>query len=334
MNQAVTPMGTGMASMAYLFLRIRGDAPFVVLTWLVLTLAAGFRVFGHDLDYLQYQQFYLELDSLDFSAFRYEPGFILFSWLSKCIFGLNFTAFLTLIVGVSLAVKFYLLRQGKYFWPLIGCYFLSLYLIHEMTQIRAALGISFAFLATFLFHRRRIVLSVVLFLLAFSMHYSTGIFALFIAISRVTKQEFKYPPLAIFALVGIAALFVRAVIDSFAILNPLIAYYSEEFEGINLFSIRNVLVSLFVLAAFYNYKTASIEARSHMAFLVAGLLLFVATSSIPPVAHRLLELTMFSMFIISSKLLGIRALFALSILAPLAAYLFYRQEDYSLFFLF
>lgn len=313
-------------------LRTPGDAPFVIVAWLGLSIAAGLRIFGIEHDYFQYRDFYASIrHQLNFSDYRYEPGFVLLAWLSKNYLSLDFGSFLFLVASISLAIKIALLRLGRSFWPILLFYTLSLYLVHEMTQIRASLGIAFGYLAAHLSFRSRFAWALVCLGIGVSMHYSVLIFLVLLGIPMIWNLTRPHPPLAAAALVVSAAAIASIAILYLSSLNPLIDAYATQFEDqINLFSIRNLLIVVFVIVAIVKYSSNSPELRAHIFFLFAGLALFFGTSNVPPVAHRFLELTVFSMFVLSSRTRGSERNIFQSILLCLAVYLFIRQGDYSI----
>lgn len=316
-----------------LILRAPADLPFVVLAWLLLSLAAGFRVFGVEHDYHQYREFYAGLHRhLVFSEYRYEPGFVVFAWVAKNILDLDFHSFLFSIAAISLSIKIGLLRGCKQFWVLIVCYALSLYLIHEMTQIRASLGIALGYWAAWLAHRGKFRAAIACLALGVSMHYSVMVFIVLIGIPLFWDLQRPRPPISALMLIGAGAGAISAIALYFSSLNPLIDAYATQFEDqINLFSIRNLIIAAFLVTSILRYQEYSPEARAHIFFLMAGAAFFLGASSIPPIAHRFLELTVFSMFVIAGRSSGVHRVLQQSLLLVFAAFIYIRQGDYSLF---
>ena len=94
--------------------QVRGGmtTPAMVMAWLVLTLAAGFRLLGEGFDYVTYATYYLYIpELLSFEDTRFEPGFHLVAWFFRHKIGLSFDQFSMLIVAISLGIKFYLFRK-------------------------------------------------------------------------------------------------------------------------------------------------------------------------------------------------------------------------------
>jgi hypothetical protein len=313
-------------------LRMPWDTAFALLALVVLSLVAGMRMLGTDGDYLNYHDFYASLrPALRFSDFRYEPGFIVLSWLCKSILDLDFAQYLTFIAAISLSIKFYLLRDGWRFWPILLCYALSIYLTQEMTQIRAALGLSLGYLAGQIAMRGRHTRALVVLALGVSMHYSAIVCSLLLIIPAVWRLERRRPPVTLGLAIFLTGVLGSVTAQLFSFLNPLIQTYADEFEAtVNPFSGRNLIVCAFVAVGLASYSRLPSESRAHLFFTIAGLVFFFATTSIPPVAHRLLELTMFSMFLVGTKARGKTGLTMLTLLIALSLFLYYRQQDYSL----
>ena len=311
-------------------LKIRPDLPLAILAWFVLTYVAGHRLLGHDEDYTRYLSYYRGIsDQIDFSDTRYFPGFVALAWFCKSILGFTFASFLMLIAGCSLATKIVLFRRRPLFWFILLAYIPSLYLTQEMTQIRAALGISFAYLAIDFKDGQKPITCVILFLLSLSMHSSTiALLPFFIMPLKWTESRRALTIISI--AVGLFAAIAGQILTYFSVLDPLISYYVEGFVGgITIFSALNLCVILISLMGIFRFWRLLPTDRLQVMMASTGFVLFLATTSAPPIAHRLIEVFLLSVFLIASRLGGRLALAATALLFVASAYLGYRQSDYN-----
>ena len=308
------------------------------LVWAILSLAAGMRWLGQDRDYNNYLIFY-ELLSSDLSfaleQFRFEPGFVLIAWISINVFGLNFETFLVLVAGIALGVKFFLFSQRPYFWILIVAYIPNLYLLHEMTQIRIAIGMALFYLAVENQFKEKKIWAIALFFLGIMFHASLLIFLplffitqLGIAKKRLLNLDFtSYLVLSI--VISALALFnFREASQLMEILNPQSTIYIEDiykFQTVNYFSARNIVLFFLSCIGVIFYKKATYNAKLHIMIGIYGLICFIALSSYPVYSHRLLELCSFSYFLWVTIVSRIYSLIASSLLLTLGFYLGYRQ---------
>lgn len=112
---------------------------------ILLSLFAGFRIFGFDRDFYSYFNFYTFPDLL--FGHRFEPGFKFFVQIFN-YFNIEYEYFLFFSAFIPLSMKgFILFKQSNFifFWLLI--YFLCLFPLHEMTQVRTGLATGFSFYA-------------------------------------------------------------------------------------------------------------------------------------------------------------------------------------------
>ena len=130
---------------------------------LVLSLMAAVRIFGEDMDFFSYETYY---DNIDYDNSKgYEP---VFNYISKAIKakGFEFSSFLFIFSLISLVLKFFVLNKFKFPIYSILIYFFVFYPLHEMTQIRVAVGLSLVFLSFYFRGLNKQTLSIISILLA------------------------------------------------------------------------------------------------------------------------------------------------------------------------
>lgn len=266
---------------------------------LICSTLIAIRIFGQDNDYQNYLFFWDNMvPGFSDSESRFEIVFVLFAELFKYIFHSSFTVFLFFIAFSSLLIKFQLFRKNKDFYFIALMYLLSMALLHEMTQIRAALAIAFAFTSIYLRAKKQFVSASVLFLIACLSHYSMFFLAIifFIPDRWIEKGILSDKRLIIFGL--LASLALSTTVNILAQIIPMLRLYAEraDVESFNFFSVRVVAVLPILVFGFLSYRNfSSFEKRCYILSFV-GLLLTPATAIIPTLASRLYELSFVGYF--------------------------------------
>ena len=307
----------------------------MVLAWLVLTLAAGFRVLGAGYDYLTYVTYYLYIpELLSFEDTRFEPGFHLAAWFFRHKVGLSFDQFSMLIVGISLGIKFYLFR--KYLaHPLLAvvAYVLIFYGIHEYTQIRAALALALGYWAIHLVMERRWLWAALLFGLSLTFHTS----AVLLLPAYIASQFIRGTLAAVLIGVGAAVLFALSeylynfAMVYFTTINPLLGSYLDnattDINSLSLTSINN-LIFMASLAAAVVFRWFDLG-RYHSTFLtisILSLVLLALFATSPIVGQRAKEvLFVASIFVMFRAPLSTRTIVPVALYFATGALLFYLQ---------
>lgn len=255
---------------------------FLLISWIVMTFAVGNLWLGVPRDYYEYLPWYDNLTAyFDYTQSRFEPGFYTIAWIFRYVFDASFNLFIGFIAAVALGIKFWLFKRYLHY-PIIGVllYIAIFFPIHEYTQYRAALSLSFGYLAVHFLLEKRWISSIVLFIVATSLHGSVII--LFIVavggyLLRGNKAAF-----VILSLTLISSLFfstIRDLIEEFfSFINPLTSAYLSNLanlEDVSIFSVNNILLiamCFFAVIAGYYQRT-----RYHMIFLT------IAITSITPI---------------------------------------------------
>lgn len=285
------------------------------------SLLAAVRFLGIDRDFYQYLYFFNDL-SLPYDG-RFESGFVYFSFIIKKLTR-SFTVLLFFVAFFSLIVKLYLILKLPNFWYWLIIYFLMLFPLHEMTQMRAAMAIGLGYLALHLsINRVGRVLPFLLFLLAATFQSSILIllpFFLFPAfLARFDWRIF-------FSVVFLPVAFLYPSIEYLSYLNPMVltALNSINEEKANPFSALNILLILIVIIGVSSAKKLPASKLPWLYLSSMGLGLWYGFMSIPVFAHRLLEITIFSYFFWIPYLPGKRRFFAMALFITLATYMFAR----------
>jgi hypothetical protein len=243
------------------------------------------------------------------------------------VLGLDFEAFLMLLVGVALGIKFRLLLGRPHAWLLISAYVPSLYLLHEMTQIRVAVALAFAYLAGNQILAGRKWRAWTSMLVGVSMHASVMVFMPLLFASRPWLQRSRLSSPYTIAVVLLPALAVYLLLDYLGNLNPLMQLYmdaSGDLE-VNLLSIRSVALVVLLLIGAVGYRGFSPAAKIQVLVGLAGVASFLALSSWPTLAHRTLELSLFSYLLWVTVVPRVYSIPATVGFLALSGYLGYRQ---------
>lgn len=302
----------------------------LIAIFLFSSYICGFRIFGYDNDYEAYKYFYQSIGS-NFANLdsRFEIGYVIYAFLAKYYFWLTFPEFVALSTFLALFLKLLIFKDLRYSLVLFCLYIVSFGLLHETTQIRAAFGLGFGFLALNAKSENKNIRALFLFILAVSFHSSAFILgvALFSPL-KILSQLSKNKTLLI---LGILIVDIVAVLSMKMLMSkfPMIEYYADgnmESNTFNLFSVM-YLGSIFLIITAYKYASSFDEFSLRCYFIsVIGVILAPALISIPVVTHRVFELSEVAtfMWITSIRNLYIRVL-CLVFFSLLAVYFFVRN---------
>lgn len=213
----------------------------------VLSIMAGYQWFGDSPDFENYLYYYTTIgEFFNFADSRFERGFQAVCWLWVKA-GLSFSSLYVVLVGTSLGIKFFLFK--KYLRsPILAAitYVLGFYLLHEYTQIRAAVGISLALFAVHQMLNRKWFSFVIFSILGMLFHYSVIAISLTALISMRIRGRAVVAIAVIFFAAGSAMLPViqDLLVSTFSTLNPLTTAYvynDLNISSANIFSVASVL---------------------------------------------------------------------------------------------
>jgi hypothetical protein len=261
----------------------------------ILAVAASYRVFGIDSDFYQYMFFYQEI----FNG-RETGKEALFEYLAKSVqfvFGQNsLTTFFFVIAFISLFFKLKILSFRDDYLLLILIYILLLYPLHEMTQLRVSLSLGFAYWGLYTAtHLNAIFLLRLAFTsIAIGFHLSAILLAPFILFPYFfQKRSLIYAILAI-TLPAVVTLYGLQVIESLVPGFDVILRLSKEEEIPNLLSTRFVTYILLLSMGLFLIRDIPRKTLPWFYISLLGMGIFLGSMSIPVVANRILELTIFS----------------------------------------
>ena len=295
---------------------------FLLIFVIVLSLLAAVRFFGIDRDFYQYRYFFDEL-SLPYEG-RFEPGFVYFSFLVKWVRG-SFTDLLFLVAIFSLAIKIHLILKLPHYLYWLIVYFLMLFPLHEMTQMRAAMAIGLGYLALHLsINSIKRVLPFSLFLLAATFQSSILILLPFFLSPRLFH---RFDWRLLFSVMFLPIVCLYPFIEYLSYLNPLVltALNSVVETEANPFSSLNISLVLILISGIFSAKKLPENKLPWLYVSAMGLGLWYGFMSIPVFAHRLLELTIFSYFFWIPYLPKRDRIFTMTLFFVLAIYMFTRS---------
>lgn len=268
----------------------------LVLMALLLSVAAGGRWFGVGADYPLYLDIYNgTAPVLGTLGGRFEPGYMLFTFVCGDLLNLPFGVCYALMVALALGLKF------RLFWkrldaPVVAAiiYLLMLYPLHEYTQIRAAVSIGFALTAIDTAFDSKRTSTVLLWLAALAFHYSAVLF-LVGSVAVLLCRRRSPADIGLFFLIGTAAAgFLTTMVVTLAgMFNPLASAYladASTIEAPNPFSGKNVL-TLAILIAAALFQRPWVRARDGFFYLLGfmSLISFLSLIAVPVFAHRASE---------------------------------------------
>jgi len=215
--------------------------------WAVLSLAAGQQWFGDSPDLPNYLLYYQTIGPFfDLANSRFEYGFQIVSWLWSSL-GLGYESLFVVMAGVSLGCKFYLFERYLRS-PILAAvsYILGFYLLHEYTQIRAAVGIGFALLGIHAMLQRRWWMFAVFTIAGILFHYSMIVMPLVALGARQIKGRVVIIAGALILVAGSTILpaLQQLIVDVFSQFNPLTTAYvynDLNADGANILSFASVM---------------------------------------------------------------------------------------------
>ena len=142
--------------------------------WILVafSILAGHTLVYETKDSVEYSNFYGSIESgAIFGEYGYEPLYNISAAVAKLLFGLNYDSFASILVFVSLSIKFFLFSRGASSTTIKIAYLCTLYWIFEYLVLRQSVALSFCFLAFEL--RENKVRSWILMAMGCAMHYST-----------------------------------------------------------------------------------------------------------------------------------------------------------------
>lgn len=293
-----------------------------------LSLAAGYRWLGDGRDFITYYYYYNNIPSFfDLQNNRFEVGYQMAAYTFRLILDVDYEVFATVLAAVALGIKFFLFNKylSRPFTATI-LYLGIFYPVHEYTQIRTAVAVSFAMLAIHLWMDKRRLWACVFFFAAFLFHYSIAALAAGFLISPLFKQPIRIA-IAVFLLGAVMVLtdLVNIFASVAGALNPVVqdyAYGSDFYFEQNPLSVQNVAFAFVALYSmvFGIYKSSDYHARFTV-LLLMGLAAIPIFFNAPVLAERLRDIMMVpAVFLVCRSPLTIREYPNLAVMLMLAAW--------------
>jgi hypothetical protein len=313
---------------------------FGILVIIGLTLFATFRPAGADRDYDTYlYSFGLFLNPADyFKHFSdwafFDPFYYLIPSFLKTYVSPQYYIILTFFVFAAIAVTlkaWSIYKLSNFFFLSLLVYFSNFFLLHEMTQIRAAVATGFFLTGIYYLEKKKYIVFLCLILLSTSFHYSS---LLYLFVLLLNARSFNKP--LYFGLLALTLIF--AFIDTgfifsfFSIdLGPLTIRASTHAELSELGLVEKVnklsilFLSNFIITVVLILFSKTIYNHNKYAYLliklqVWGLLFFQLFSAIATIAFRFSELFLcveiitipFILFIFKNRLTGLIMVFLIA----------------------
>ncbi len=258
---------------------------------------AAFRVFGEDMDYFSYETYY---DSIDFDNSKgYEPvfNFIAMGIRAK---GFEFSSFLFIISLISLVVKFFVFNKFKFPIYSILIYFFVFYPLHEMTQIRVAVGLSLILLAFYFRGINSRNVSIITVFLALGTHYSMVLFLPFL----LFFEKFKNRSLVILFILFFLPFIIKMFFLPYAELLGNVQDHVlnlHDYAPQNIMSTRSILSLGLIFYFMYNFNKVDMNYRVWIYIWFFGYSFFLAFHSFPIISGRFFELAFISVIVVPAN---------------------------------
>lgn len=266
-----------------------------IFSWALLSVAGGYRWFGVGVDYPEYLKWWGTLNQWSsVTEGRFELLFAALGFAFRHL-GFSLGTYYSVLVAIALGIKFTLIYRHTRS-PLLAliCYIPLFYLLHEYTQLRAAVAIAFGLLASFAYVRRSWWTAAVWLLLGAT--FQSSILALGFGFIVATSLSSIWAMLAFGLVVGAATAYLLNVdlVSLVVVLNPLIASYvatAQTYDPPNILSPQNILlVGAIVLAAGAALQDAHRAYRLHLVMCVLALVTFGLFYDVPAIGNRLFGL--------------------------------------------
>jgi hypothetical protein len=179
---------------------------------------------------------------------------------------LNFNAFFSLVIVISLFLKYkalFSIEKSASFWHVLP-YLFVLSFLHEGIQVRIALALSFALWAIVMYVREKLLLAFLLILLGGSVHLSALTFIVVLIAIMVHDRfghRFLYVTMALTLLLSLTSIVPDVMHDVGRLTNARFMAYSENFYSIQnksgLFQYYFIFVGFLTVFVWRYYKPSS-----------------------------------------------------------------------------
>ncbi|HEM8022171.1 TPA: EpsG family protein [Enterobacter ludwigii] len=258
-----------------------------------ISLFFGLRMLGQDSDFISYETFYDSINNnFAFSDTRFEFGFVLVSYFFKEVLNADIHVLLVVTAFISLTIKEYLFFKGSNTFLITIVYLMGMGLLHEMTQIRVAIAISFVLLSLHFKSNDRTKLSFLFFILSMLFHYSMAFFIMGLIIPNawLANNKLKIPVIFLYAVIAAVVLyFIQGVLISNFSMIRLYASRADN-ESFNFASIRFMGLLLPLIIGVFSFNNLSVFQKRCFIISMAAYAISIPASLIPTIASRIFEL--------------------------------------------
>lgn len=265
---------------------------------IILAAAAANRWFGEGFDYGNFYQDYMtKTRNLDLLNSRFEYGYQVLSWIFAIILERSFSEFYFSLAAIAISIKIYLFyKHLKMPEIAVAIYLLILFYLHEYTQIRAACGVSFAYLAIHFWMNRKIISSIILIIIAPLFHYSALIPVI---VFFVSDAILLLPTIGIMLGVAVTLAVISRlssygltalISDQFSLLNPVIIHYNYNVIFLTDEKIVSSTNLVMIITLIYSMISGIFDKSKYIARFTllcgAGLILSILLISSPVISTR------------------------------------------------
>jgi len=195
-----------------------------------------------------------------------------------------FVTFITLVIKLYIVYKI----KKKNILLFLILYGFSYFFLHESIQIRACIGLTFAFLSLYLYSESKYFLGTLSILFGSLFHSSVLIFLIALFVIFFIRKNILIIGyiLAISVAVYIFLFFDLTILSVF---NPLVKDYVKyaEFTQFNLFSVSLLLAYIFIFFGILNYKNTNYFGKIIFNFYLLLMIAVITFSSAPVISIRI-----------------------------------------------
>jgi hypothetical protein len=288
--------------------------------FIILVLFIGLKLPGIAKDDSNYINSFTFINSfseyfIEFSSFSFHEPFFHFSVVFlKNFFAGQFHFYFLYFAILAIAIKiFVFFKYGEFFFLSLAVYFSTFLPLHEMTQIRIAIGGGIVLLAWFLYSQNQKLKCFILICIACLFHYSSLLgMIVFVFNSNKPKAYYYYLIISLFIVGFFFKVDSKSLIVSLnitGISDKVAAYKAAEDSGLVIYEKSNIFntiyfskLIIFILLAFIGQELKQ-NNWYHLFLKIFGLslALHVFLSADPTISFRISELlSLTSVFLISS----------------------------------
>jgi len=259
---------------------------------IILSLVVYFKLLGFPPDYFNYLRYFNDIP-LDYSEFssRFEPAFDSLFFILKNSFNLSFDLSLTFVFFISLIIKLHYIGIDKSVIPYLAYFSLCIFL-HDFTQIRLAIGLSFIYVA--LFSCNRSINKTIIIAIASLFHYSLLAFVVILMPEKLLGRILSSKKTLSIYIIVIVTVIITGI-ELFKHINPVIVSYLKDSElSVNLFSAQYLYFYIAFLIGFYEFESYSFKGKQIFFLLALGLVLRFTMLDLPVLSNRIGEVFLLS----------------------------------------